>query len=96
LQLAALTVASARGSFFWTGAIVAMLTIVSGCAGPAAVDGWPIGALADCRGARAADCRALIDAASGALSQREPGHPPIVSIELHEEGRRSTPLVIPS
>jgi hypothetical protein len=69
-----------------TGTIFAMLAIIAGCAGPAAVDGWPIGAEADCGGARAAGCQDLIDAATAALSQGVPGHPAIVSVELHEEG----------
>lgn len=77
--------------FLRAAAIAAILAILASCASPTVVDGWPIGPEADCQGANAARCEALIDAATDAFARRDPGHPLVVRVALHNEG----PIVDP-
>ena len=75
-----------------TAATAAFLSILLvACGGPARspsvvegqiVDGWPIGAAADCS---KVDCPAYLEAATKALGTRDAGHPGIVGVALREE-----------
>ena len=49
------------------------------------IDGWPVGRVMDCN--RDATCADLAAAATAGLARRDPGHPAIVTLTLHDEGR---------
>jgi hypothetical protein len=73
-------------SFIRAPVLIVALAILAGCTSPAVVDGWPMGPEADCQAAKAAECQRLKEAATDDFARREPGHPVIVSVTLHDEG----------
>lgn len=77
-------------------AIVALATVLVGCGSGAdrVVDGWPIGAELDCSTeligrVPKVPCdvqfRTFIRAATDAIDRRDPGHPAIVRVTLHQQ-----------
>jgi hypothetical protein len=70
-----------------TTAVAACLAAAATACSPAdpVVDTWPVGRQLPCDEAHR--CSELTIAGLGGLDSRDPGHPPVVSTSLHEEGR---------
>jgi hypothetical protein len=67
-------------------AVALLTTAISGCAFDASdpvVDGWPIGPEGFCTTMK---CRALLDTAQIGFDRRDPEHPAVVRVVLHDEG----------
>ena len=68
---------------------VALMSVaMSGCMmapGGSVIDGWSIGDPVDC--ARNDECDDFIPAAITGLGRRDPGHPAIVEVKLHHQGK---------
>jgi hypothetical protein len=76
---------------------VAFVLVVAACGAVpgeegSVVDHWPVGPARTCSGDQAERCEALVGVGRSGLDERNPGHPAIVSLELHQEG----PMVDPS
>jgi hypothetical protein len=70
------------------------MLFVAGCmlVGPgASIDGWAIGDPVDC--GPNSECDAFIAAAILGLGDRDPGHPPIVDVRLHHQGKPGQPIL---
>ena len=65
---------------------VALTVVLAGC-GPTSspvIDTWPIGEERSCASLPA--CEELTRVGLMGLAERDPGHPPIVNVRLHDEG----------
>jgi hypothetical protein len=61
--------------------------VVSACrfgGGDPVIDRWPIGREVPC--AAEPECVVFVEAARASLDVRDPGHPAVVNVTLHEEG----------
>ena len=59
--------------------------LVTGCR-PSFVDGWSVGPAVEC--GSDAECVARLDRAIAEFERRDPGHPTITSVALHDQGRQ--------
>ena len=59
--------------------------------GGSVVDGWSIGDPVDCR--QNDECEDFIPAAVAGLDRRDPGHPAIVDVRLHQQGKPGQPIL---
>lgn len=78
---------AAPGAWAWCITSVLMAAVIVACQSLPAntiIDGWSVGADRNCRDVP--HCDALIPAAIEGFDQFYPGHPPVVSLTLHNEG----------